>query len=274
MKKGIRNLENRLERDWVGTVADLEHEGLLVYEFPYNGNLGDYLCEDSRSCITPSTQSNNDECDWLVENGVRFGLDYYTLFGFGEDENGEFVDWNSIECFDFQAFADELGELLKKHNCIMQTHKYKECFIAPKPKCIFHNGYIAVYRPATSFNFKKLDKVIQEIKELAYSHLYWEMTTERREEAKKRLARIHAMQKARRELEAQIAYEEELYGTEIPQKFFDLVKSTISSLASSQGFYERLENSIRNPLTLRSLAFQAMKANAQNSVDIVLMIEG
>ena len=271
MRQGVRNLRKRLENDHIGTIETLENEGYLVCEV--DERLNGVFCEASGSCITPNTQDLNTPSEWLEKNGVNFKLDYYTLFGFDKDENGDYVDWQSIECFNFQDFADELGDLLARHKCIMQTWKYKSCVIAPAPKEVFYLNewgiYVAVYKPVL-FNFKKLDKVIQEIKDLAYSHLHWEMTNDRKEEAKERLKRIHAIQAMKRREE----YEERVWEAEIPQKFFDLVRSAIGAFSNSQGFYERLERqTYKDEFAFRNLAYQAMKANCKDPVDIVMMLE-
>ena len=271
MRKGIRNLKNRLNSDYDGTIETLQNEGYLVCEV--DERLGGNFCEKSGTCITPNSVGLNTPSEWLEKNGVNFGLDFYTLFGFETDENGEYVDYSTIECYNFQRFADDLGELLKRHKCIMQTYKYKKCVIAPAPREVFYldewGQFVAVYQPVL-FNFKKLDKVIQEIHALAYEHLTWQMTSERREKAKERLARIHALQEIKRREE----YEERVWGADIPQKFFDLVRATISAFSNSQGFYERLERqTYEQEFALRNLAYRAMRANCKDPVDIVMMLE-
>lgn len=272
MKKGIRNLKNRLNNSVEKTIKELQDEGYLVCG--YFDRLNGVLCEDSGTCIIPSNQEENTPCEWLVRNGYSFGLDYYTLFSFDEDENGEFVDFQSIECFDFQGFADELGDLLEKHGVIMQTHKYKKCYIAPAPKCVFCDdfdyGRFEVFEPK-KINYNKMKKIVEEIHDLAYSHLFWQMTSERREKAKKRLAHIKAIQAQKR----REAYENMVLEAEIPQKYFNLVRDTISCFSSSQGSYERLEKQIQSDdFALRNLAFQAMKADTKDPIDIIMMMEG
>lgn len=96
------------------------------------------------------------------------------------------------------------------------------------------------------------------------------MTSERREKAKVRLANIKAIQAHKRRKE----YAKMVLNTQIPQRYFDLIKDTIGDLSSSQGSYERLEKQIQSDdFALRNLAFQAMKANAKAPVDIVMMME-
>lgn len=267
--KGIRNLEKRLNSNFDKTLDELQDEGFIICE--YGDRLSGVLCEDSGTCIMPSNQSDNTPCEWLVRNGYSFGLDYYTLFSFDEDENGEFVDFQSIECFDFQRFADELGDLLEKHGVIMQTHKYKKCYIAPAPKCVFYDdcSEIEIFKPA-KIDYRKMKKIVEEIHDLAYMHLFWQMTSERREKAKVRLANIKAIQAHKRRKE----YAKMVLKAQIPQRYFDLVSATISSFSSSQGFYERLERQIQSDdFALRNLAFQAMRANAKDPVDIIMMME-
>lgn len=111
---------------------------------------------------------------------------------------------------------------------------------------------------------------MEEIHDLAYMHLFWQMTSERREKAKVRLANIKAIQAHKRRKE----YAKMVLKAQIPQRYFDLVSATISSFSSSQGFYERLERQIQSDdFALRNLAFQAMRANAKDPVDIIMMME-
>lgn len=269
--RGIRNLANRLNSNFDKTLDELRDEGFIVCE--YEDRLSGVLCEDSGTCKMPSNQSDNTPCEWLVRNGYSFGLDYYTLFSFDKDENGEFVDFQSIECFDFQKFADELGDLLEKHGVIMQTHKYKKCYIASAPKCVFCDDYgiIEIFKP-TKINYQKMKKIVEEIHDLAYMHLFWQMTSKCREKAKVRLANIKAIQAQKKRKE----YVKMVLNTKIPQKFFDLVRNTIGVFSSSQGSYQGLERQIQNDdFALRNLAFQAMKANAnaKDPVDIIMMME-
>lgn len=175
MRKGIRNLQNRLDREWYKTCHELQDEGYLFTEY-HQLYFSSALEERSGKCIVPygSEYANFAEiADDIDRRGFHFSLRLYDLLGWD-------VDISSVECYDFKAFADELEQLLYSEDVIMRTWKYKDSVIYPAPIYLWgHRDYGEVYKlDNRKSSFKKLEAVAQKIKDLAISHLTWDMLTE------------------------------------------------------------------------------------------------
>lgn len=188
MKKGIRNLQNRLDNDYYKTVAELEADG-LVFTDCHHFNFSSYVDEESGRCITPYKERSTDFSaydDEFEAYGYKFSLRLYELFDFWKPECK--VDFSSIECWDFQKFADELNDLLESEGVIMRTWKYKASALLPAPVCVWDGWsdrwnlsvYGRVYK-LPKINYKKLEKVAAKIKKLALSHLVWDEVDDEQE---------------------------------------------------------------------------------------------
>lgn len=178
-KKGIRNLQNRLDRDYRTTCDELLAEG-LIFTDDVEFDLTSPLDERSKRCIVPEGgkwTTFAEIADEMDRRGYHFSLRLYELFGFwgpGECK----VDFQSVECFDFKAFTEELAELLENEGVIMRTWKYKASVIYPRPILVWDGQYEGCYGKVYKLDnrkssFKKLEAVARKIEDLAISHLTW-----------------------------------------------------------------------------------------------------
>lgn len=179
MRKGIRNIQNRLDRDWFATCEELRDEG-LIFTDEAEFIMDCPLDERSGRCIVPEGGKYTtfaEIADEMDRNGYHFSLRLYELFGFwgpGECK----VDFSSVECYNFKAFTEDLAELLETEGVIMRTWKYKDSVIYPRPILVwdgrYEGGYGKIYKlDNRKSSFKKLESVARKIEDLAISHLTW-----------------------------------------------------------------------------------------------------
>lgn len=180
-------------------VEQAKKNGLIVCCAGDNDNLDGVLMETSGSCITPSRLPyiNSTSYKFPDDKVYHFGLDYHSLF------NDDYVDFSTIECYDFQAFVDELAQLLDENDVIMETWKYKSSFIAPRPDCVLEDEdtktKIYELKDMDEEQKRKMREVEAKIYNLAYQYLYHDkklMTSSWVEKSADGLARdIAAMEK-------------------------------------------------------------------------------
>lgn len=154
-------------------VEQAKKNGLIVCCAGDNDNLDGVLMETSGSCITPSRLPYINSTSYKFPNDkvYHFGLDYHSLF------NDDYTDLSTIECYDFQAFVDELAQLLDENDVIMETWKYKSSFIAPRPDCVLEDEdtktKIYELKDMDEEQKRKMREVEAKIYNLAYQHLSW-----------------------------------------------------------------------------------------------------
>lgn len=163
-------LEKSDDGDYSEVIEQAIKDGLIVCSAADNENLEGVLLEISGTCITPShlPYINYTFYKFPDDKVYHFGLDYRSLF------NDDYTDFSTIECHDFQAFVDELAQLLDKENVIMETWKYKKCFIAPRPDCVLYDkGEIYIYelKDMDEEQERKMREVAAKIYNLAYQYL-------------------------------------------------------------------------------------------------------
>ena len=154
-------------------VEQAKKNGLIVCCAGDNDNLDGVLMETSGSCITPSRLPyiNSTSYKFPDDKVYHFGLDYRSLF------NDDYTDLSTIKCHDFQAFVDELAQLLDENDVIMETWKYKSSFIAPRPDCVLEDEdtktKIYELKDMDEEQKRKMREVEAKIYKLAYQHLSW-----------------------------------------------------------------------------------------------------
>lgn len=154
-------------------VEQAKKNGLIVCCAGDNDNLDGVLMETSGSCITPSRLPyiNSTSYKFPDDKVYHFGLDYHSLF------NDDYTDLSTIKCYDFQAFVDELAQLLDENDVIMETWKYKSSFIAPRPDCVLEDEdtktKIYELKDMDEEQKRKMREVEAKIYNLAYQHLSW-----------------------------------------------------------------------------------------------------
>lgn len=154
-------------------VEQAKKNGLIVCCAGDNDNLDGVLMETSGSCITPSRLPyiNSTSYKFPDDKVYHFGLDYRSLF------NDDYTDLSTIKCHDFQAFVDELAQLLDENDVIMETWKYKSSFIAPRPDCVLEDEdtktKIYELKDMDEEQKRKMREVEAKIYNLAYQHLSW-----------------------------------------------------------------------------------------------------
>lgn len=154
-------------------VEQAKKNGLIVCCAGDNDNLDGVLMETSGRCITPSRLPyiNSTSYKFPDDKVYHFGLDYRSLF------NDDYTDLSTIKCHDFQAFVDELAQLLDENDVIMETWKYKSSFIAPRPDCVLEDEdtktKIYELKDMDEEQKRKMREVEAKIYNLAYQHLSW-----------------------------------------------------------------------------------------------------
>ena len=173
MTETFKNLlEKSDDGNYDEVIEQAKKDGLIVCLAADNDNLEGVLLEISGTCITPShlPYINYTSYKFPDDKVHYFELGYRSLF------NDDYTDFSTIECHDFQAFVDELAQLLDKENVIMETWKYKKCFIAPRPDCVLYDkGQIYIYelKDMDEEQERKMREVVAKIYNLAYQHLYY-----------------------------------------------------------------------------------------------------
>lgn len=169
----ILNLEKSYDEDYNKAIEQAKKDGLIVCFSADNDNLDGVLMETSGRCITPSRLPyiNSTSYKFPDDKVYHFGLDYRSLF------NDDYTDLSTIKCHDFQAFVDELAQLLDENDVIMETWKYKSSFIAPRPDCVLEDEEIKMkiyeLKDMDEEQKRKMREVEAKIYNLAYQHLSW-----------------------------------------------------------------------------------------------------
>lgn len=169
----ILNLEKSYDEDYNKAIEQAKKDGLIVCFAGDNDNLDGVLMETSGRCITPSRLPyiNSTSYKFPDDKVYHFGLDYRSLF------NDDYTDLSTIKCYDFQAFVDELAQLLDENDVIMEIWKYKSSFIAPRPDCVLEDEEtkMKIYelKDMDEEQKRKMREVAAKIYNLAYQHLFW-----------------------------------------------------------------------------------------------------